>query len=58
MTLKTQIIAWFPIKTWVKKLTFAVGVQGLMILAKKAWTYPTNDVTQKKTEIQNFPIFL
>jgi len=39
---KNQIIAWFPIKTWVKKLAFAVGAQGLIILAKKAWTYPTN----------------
>jgi len=34
--LKTRIIAWFPLITWVKQLAFVVGAQGLMTLAKNA----------------------
>jgi len=39
-----------------KKLV--VGAHGQIKWAKKAQTYPHYDVTNKKTQIQNFPIFL
>ena len=56
-TEKTQIIAYFSIKTWVKKFLLAVGIQGHVTLASKAYSYPTYGVTHKKTKIQNLAIF-
>jgi len=48
---KTQILAWFPIQIWVKKLFLVVGALGSMTSAKNAKTYRTYDVIHKKTEI-------
>ena len=54
---KTQMIAWFPEKTWAKKITRWVGTQGLVKLAKKAKTCPHYDVTHRQPQIQNVKFF-
>jgi len=41
----------------VKKLALAVGAQGSMTSAKNAQTYPTYDVTHKKTKSKSFQFF-
>jgi len=51
---KTRILVKFPLKIWVKQFPLAVGAQGPVTSAKKAYTYPTYDVSHKKLETQNF----
>jgi len=34
--LKTRIIAYFPIKTWIKNMALGVGAQGLKTSSKYA----------------------
>jgi len=48
---KTKIIAYFPIKIWVKKFHLVVGALGQLTWAKIAWNLPTYDVTHTKPQI-------
>jgi len=53
---KCHIIAWFPHKNWVKKLVLGVGAQGLVTLAKTAYTYPimTSPTKKQNPKLSNF----
>jgi len=41
-----------------QKLPLAVGSQGPMTASRKPSIHPSYEVTHKKTQFQNFPIFL
>jgi len=56
--LKTRRSIWFPIKFKSKELALDVDAQGLIILSKHGQTYSHYDVTNKATNVWNFPIFL
>jgi len=50
----TRITAKFPLKTWVKKLTLGIGIQGLVTSTKMHKPTPVMMSPTNKPKLSNF----